>query len=502
MNAIAALGLKTKDLYLLPLKEFIEQNPEIKKQRKEIQTQRYELYNQERLANIERCKSKRNEIIAHSKKVKPKIKEEELDNEENMDDYNYNKYRIRNSDDNYIIRKVYSGKKRENEIFETNKNKILVTDVSYVMRDSKGRKAEIKKDEIDSYQCIKDERKKLLEKSQKKDEQLMRYLKAELEREKKIKEFKKKQEKNEKNMKKFNKLKNKEIKLIENDRYKDNQNIYERQKLIQKYFSQNDLENNSKNMNQSYNNLNKSPGKNNENPENNKDKKNLLKDKSQSKMETLKKQIQDYEKKSEEYKQKIANMFELKDENEIKELIKKTNLPEDKSKKLKSTELMKQKMNRLGERFEIEKYRRENAIIKSMDNFQNKINRIMLYNENKEERRKKAMLKQEKEREMKIDKRNQVLDRIKENKIKNEKNNEIKRKKLIEDIEKNELKNYAIKEERKKILEERRKMNKLNEEEREEMKMKIHNIINNEKNFKEDEKSEDIIKKMIGEKVE
>ena len=257
MNAIAALGLKTKDLYLLSLKEFIEQNPEIKKQRKEIQTQRYELYNQERLANIERCKSKRNEIIAHSKKVKPKIKEEELDNEENMDDYNYNKYRIRNSDDNYIIRKVYSGKKRENEIFETNKNKILVTDVSYVMRDSKGRKAEIKKDEIDSYQCIKDERKKLLEKSQKKDEQLMRYLKAELEREKKIKEFKKKQEKNEKNMKKFNKLKNKEIKLIENDRYKDNQNIYERQKLIQKYFSQNDLENNSKNMNKSYNNLNK-----------------------------------------------------------------------------------------------------------------------------------------------------------------------------------------------------------------------------------------------------
>ena len=59
-----------------------------------------------------------------------------------------------------------------------------------------------------------------------------------------------------------------------------------------------------------------------------------------------------------------------------------------------------------------------------------------------------------------------------------------------------------VQEERRKILEERRKMNKHNEEEREEMKMKIHNIINNEKNFNEDEKSEDIIKKMIGEKVE
>jgi len=218
------------------MKEFIEQNPELKKQRKEIQTQRYELYNQERLANIERCKSKRNEIIMHSKKIVPKKKEEELDNEENYDDYNMNKYRIRNSDDNYVIRKVYSGKKRENEIFETNKNKILVTDASYVMRDSMGKKAEIKKEEIDSYKCIVDERKKLLEKTQKKDDQLMCYLKAELDREKKIKKFKDKQKAYEKNMKIFNKLKNKEMKNIENDRYKDNQNIYERQKLMQKYF--------------------------------------------------------------------------------------------------------------------------------------------------------------------------------------------------------------------------------------------------------------------------
>ena len=477
------------------MKEFVEQNPDLKKQKKEIQTQRYELYNQERLANIERCKSKRNEIILHSKKIVPKIREEELDDEENYDDLNMNKYRIRNSDDNYVIRKVYSGKKRENEIFETNKNKILVTDASYIMRDSTGKKAEIKKDEIDSYQCLIDERRKLLEKSQKKDDQLMRYLKAELERERKIKIFKKKQKENDNNLKKFNRLKKKEMKIMENDRYKDSQNIYERQKLIQKYFSQNDLENNAKTLNKSYNSLNKSD-KNIDNADNNN--KNLLKEKSKSRMETLKKQIQDYEKKSEEYKQKIANMFELKDEKEIKQLIKKKNYP--KSKDIKSTDLIKQKMNRLGERFEIEKYRRETAIMKSMDNFQNKINRFMLDNEKKEERFKKAMLKNEEEREKKIDKRNIILDRIKENKIKNEKNNEMKRKKLIEDIEKNELKNYAIKEERKKLYEERKKMNKQNDEEREEMKLKIKNIINNENNYDENEKSEDIIKRMIGEK--
>ena len=43
-------------------------------------------------------------------------------------------------------------------------------------------------------------------------------------------------------------------------------------------------------------------------------------------------------------------------------------------------------------------------------------------------------------------------------------------------------------------------MNKLNDEEREEMRMKIQNIINNEKMNDENEKSEDIIKKMIEEK--
>ena len=35
-------------------------------------------------------------------------------------------------------------------------------------------------------------------------------------------------------------------KQIENDRYKDNLNIHERQKLLQKYFSQNETDNNTK----------------------------------------------------------------------------------------------------------------------------------------------------------------------------------------------------------------------------------------------------------------
>ena len=46
-----------------------------------------------------------------------------------------------------------------------------------------------------------------------------------------------------------------------------------------------------------------------------------------SKIEKLKTQIKDYEKKNEEFKQKIVNMFELKDEKEIKQIIVKENDP-------------------------------------------------------------------------------------------------------------------------------------------------------------------------------
>ena len=281
------------------MKEFIEENPELKRQKKDIQTQRYELYDQERLNNIERCKTKRNEIILHSKKIIPKKKqEEELEGEDFNEDML--KYKIRNSDDNYVIRKNFSAKKKENEMLETNRNKILITDSAYVMRDSMGQKAEIKKEDLDQVTCLREEKQKLMKKAEKKDGQLMRYLKAEIEREKKIKMFQKRQKQNEKNLKKFNNVKNKELKVIENDRYKDNQNIYERQKLMQKLFSQNELDLNNQNLNKININMSASLGKvNNMNMMNEipLENKKLPKEKSESKINTLKKQIQDYEKK-------------------------------------------------------------------------------------------------------------------------------------------------------------------------------------------------------------
>ena len=451
---------------------------------------------------------KRNEIISHSKKVpKKRNYEEELEGEDNYLDRELFKYQIRNTDDNYVIRKDFSAKKKENELFENNKNKILITDNAYVMRDSQGQKAEIKKEDLEGVTCLKKEKEKLLKKAEKKDGQLIGYLKAEIERELKIKKMQKRQEKIQQNLNKFNYIKNKKLKLIENDRYKDNQNIYERQKLIQKFFSQNEVDMNQANniydLNIDVNNpLSASYGNMETNPNMNsiKDKKQLKKDKSESKIEKLKTQIKDYEKKNEEFKQKIVNMFELKDEKEIKQIIKKNKKHEDNSKKLKSTDYIAKKLNKMEEKFEVEKYRREMALINNMDKYQNKINKLLLEREEKEEKIKNAKIKQEKKREQKIDERAIIIDKTMQNKITEAKKNEEKRQKLIKDIEKNELKNYAIKEEKKKLYEERKKMNKIKEEEKEEMRIKIQEAMKNKKildDGKDEEKTEDIIKKVL-----
>ena len=329
------------------------------------------------------------------------------------------------------------------------------------MRDSAGQKTEFKKEDLEGVTCLKEEKRKLIEKAEKKDGQLMRYLKAEIEREKKIKMFKKRQKENEKNLKKFTTLKNKQLKVIENDRYRDNQNIYERQKLIQKFFSQNELDLKANNINSLNLNTNLSASipniKTTPNLNNQTITKRLPKEKNESKIDTLKKQIKDYEKKNEEFKQKIVNMFELKEKDEIKKIIEKNKQPDNNSQKMKSTDFIKKKLNKIEEQFEVEKYRREMALMKNMNNYQTKINKILLYREEKEEKIKNTKINNEKEREKKIDKRNIILDKTEQNKIETAKKNEEKRKKLIEDIEKNELRNYAIKEEKKSCMKKEKK---------------------------------------------
>ena len=495
MNAIAALGLKPIDLYKISFKEFLSQHPEYKKMSKDIQNQRYIIYEAEREKNIERCISKRQEIISHTKKVKPNEKkinnyEDETQGEEEANSFRYDKYdliqryRLRNNtEDNYALRKNYSTKRQN---FLQN-NKILITEHSYIMNNSSGKKSEITKEDLEKLACIKKEKKKLEKKSETKDEHLMRYLKVELDRAKKLKKVKQKLNEKDEKLKKFMDFKNKGIKYLENERYQDHQDVYERQKIYEKLLSNYDQKVYFTKKQQQE--QNKSSNLNNINTE-----------KTKNKMEELKEQIKDYERKNNEYKQKISDIFELKDKNGMEKKLKDRHDKKDESPSLLTSSYMAQKkLNDLEEKFEIEKYRREKALMQNMNKFQDKINSYLEKNEEKQLKIKNAILDAENKRKAKREGRTNHFNEVQKNIKNNELKNETKRQKLLDDIEKKNLKDYAIKQEKIRMNEERKKMNKLNQEEREALKLRIQEIINNEDNIDEGEKNEEIINKLINE---
>ena len=494
------MGLKAKDLYKITLKEFLNQNPEYKKQSKEIQNQRFELFEEERQSNINRCILKRQELIANTKKVKPKEKNYKKnydeDSEEDIFDFNdYNdlklKYKVRNSDDNYIIRKNFSSKKQK----FIPKNMILITDNSYVMNKSNGQKSELTKDEVSKYTCIQNEKKKLVKKAETKDEHLMRYLKVQLDRAKELNKVKEKLNKKDEKIKKFIKVKNKGLKQMENERYKDHQDVFERQKIYEKILSNYDQQIYITKKQQQEQNKQDDKSKTLEPKKLSKEK-----SKTKTKMDELKELIKDYEKKNDEYKQRISDMFELKDAKEKEEKIKeKRQQKEENTTKKSSSYLMKKKLTDMGDKIELEKIRRENALMNSMNLYQTRINKFLKENEVKEQKIKEAILKADQERNERKQKMANHMDTVRKNIENNEKEKAEKRQKLIEDIERKDLKDYAIKQEKLKMVEERRKMNKLNKEEREAMKLKIQDIIKKEKNIAEGEDNEEIIKKLLNE---
>ena len=461
---------------------------------KEIQEQRYALYEEERKIKIERCISKRQEIIANTKKIKPKEKNKSFKEESEEEDNNYynnlnyeeykRRYKIRNTENNYIFRKSHSTKKQKLIPI----NKVIVTDNSYTINNGKGKTSTITKDDIDKIQCIKDEKDKLKKKISKKDEQLMRYLQVELDRVQKIKKVKEKLNKKDENIKEFIKVKNKTIRQMENDRYQDHQDINERQKIYKKMISNYDQKLYLSKQQQIEKNKAETLDK--------------INTKTSKKMEELSKQIQDYEDKNNKYKQKITELFDLKDKEEmdkkIKERIDKKGKNESPLRQT-STDLIKKKLNNYEEKLEIEKYRRENALMISMSKFQNKISNYLVKSGEKENKIKNTLLEENKRKEDIRMKQTNHFNDVRKNVKKNEELKEEKRQKLIEDIQKKDLKTYAIKEEKKKINEEKMKMNKLSKEERNAMKLKIQEIINNENNYAEGDKNEELIQKLISE---
>ena len=363
--------------------------------------------------------------------------------------------------------KKISDKNNQNIITEKN-GRILMTDDSYIMQNSFGNNSLITKNDLNKVTCLRKEKSRLEKQAEEKDEYLMRILKSEIIREKKIRKVKEKINKKEKQLKKFLKDKNDGIKYIENERYQDNQYKYERKQLYEKILSNYELK------------INTVKKSNDKNSHINKDK-----------LEELRGQIKDYERKNEEYKQKINEMFDLRDNEDNKQLMDIKKLDPSNS------SLGQKKLIDLEEKFEMERFRRENALMNHMNQVQSKINGFLEKNEEKEKKIKKAIEKIEKKREEKRIIQSMHYDEIRENVKNKQKKLEKERKKKLESLEKKDLKNFAIRQEKIKIYEEKKKMNQLNYEEREAMKAKLKEILKNKKNLDKIEENEDFLHDLL-----
>ena len=363
--------------------------------------------------------------------------------------------------------KKISDKNSQNIITEKN-GRILMTDDSYIMQNSFGNNSLITKNDLNKVTCLRKEKSRLEKQAEEKDEYLMRILKSEIIREKKIRKVKEKINKKEKQLKKFLKDKNDGIKYIENERYQDNQYKYERKQLYEKILSNYELK------------INTVKKSNDKNSHINKDK-----------LEELRGQIKDYERKNEEYKQKINEMFDLRDNEDNKQLMDIKKLDPSNS------SLGQKKLIDLEEKFEMERFRRENALMNHMNQVQSKINGFLEKNEEKKKKIKKAIEKIEKKREEKRIIQSMHFDEIRENVKNKQKKLEKERKKKLESLEKKDLKNFAIRQEKIKIYEEKKKMNQLNYEEREAMKAKLKEILKNKKNLDKIEENEDFLHDLL-----
>ena len=478
LNIISSLGLKPKDLYKISFKEFLTNNPELKKMGKEIQEQRYKLYEDERQNNINRCIEQRKEIIMLTKKSK---------NQKNNND---DKDKLASlSDNDFSISEVYATSKSRNlsktksntnsqvikinnyKVVNEKDKKIYMTENSYIMQDKNGNNAELTKEDLNKITCLKNEKNMLDKKNEMKEDAMLKYLKSEIMREKKIQLMKKRINLKEKKLSNFLKERNEGIKIIENERYHDKMDIYKRQKLYEKMLYNYDKKIYTTKKQQQEQIRSKTL-----------DTEKLLE---------LNEQIRDFERKNNEYKRKIENIFDLKEKQEMedKKLV-------EKKFDIHKPDLGLRKIADLEKKIELERFRRENALINNVNKFQNKINNILVKKEEKEKKILKTKESEEKKREEKLMINNLKYEEVRNNVRKNQTKLEQKRNLMLKSLEKKDLKDFAIKQEKIKMFEERKKINQMNKENREILKNKLKNMIN-EKNFQNIENDENLLNKLL-----
>ena len=262
------------------------------------------------------------------------------------------------------------------------------------------------------------------------------------------------------------------IKLIENERYHDQMDIYKRQQIYEKMLSNYDKKIYTTKKQQQEQTRSKTL-----NPE---------------KISELNEQIKDYERKNKAYKRKIENIFDLKEKQEMED----KKVMSEKKFNIHRPDLGIRKLADLEKKLELERFRRENALINNVNNIQDKINKILVKKEEKEKNILKTKESEEKKREEKLMLNNLKFEEVRNNVKKNQEKLEEKRNLKLKSLEKKDLKDFAIRQEKIKMYEERKKINQINYENREMLKNKLKNMIN-ENDIQSMENEENIINKLL-----
>ena len=189
-------------------------------------------------------------------------------------------------------------------------------------------------------------------------------------------------------------------------------------------------------------------------------------------------------------KQKITKMFDIK-ENEDK-LIK-----EVKKIDANNPNYGQMKMLEREEKFEINRFKREHALMNHINRVQSKINGYLENNSKKEQKIIQAIENVEKKREEKKNLQSLRFEEIKDKVKINNKKLEKERQKKMELYEDKDLKNFAIRQEKIKLNEKKRIMSQLDKDERDILKNKIKKIIRSKRNLEEIEKDENFIDSVL-----
>ena len=264
MNVIASFGLKVTDLYKLSFTEFLNKKPENKKLTKENQNKNYNLYEQKRQNNINKCLEKYREL-----KNNKNIKEKRRNSIHKMI-FHKELEKMNISDDEIEENEIKPKKSKKKSLI--NNSGILCTDNNYIFKHYEGINTSVKKEELDNVTCLNNEKRILEKKMEENNCFLKNILKSEIMKENKIRKIQQKINKKEEKINEFIQDKKEGIRFLENERYKDLKDREDKKKLYDKMMKNFGLQINISNKNNN----------------------NLIK---KEKNEELKEQINNYEKK-------------------------------------------------------------------------------------------------------------------------------------------------------------------------------------------------------------